>query len=131
MAATADEWKQKGNDALREEKFKVAVECYSKGLDIDEHNHVLYSNRSAAYAKLEQYEDALKDAESAIELKPEWSKGYSRMGYALSKLGRFDDAKKAYQEGLKVDPENPQLKDGLVDADKNIMGIIAVQVSCL
>ena len=119
---TADSWKQKGNDAMKENRFKDALEHYTKGIKIDGSNHVLYSNRSAVFAKLEMYDKALSDAESAIELKPDWPRGYSRMGYALSKLERHEDAKKAYQEGLKLDKDNQQLKDGLVEADRKIMG---------
>ena len=37
-------------------------------------NHILYSNRSAAYIKLEQFEKALADALKAKELDPSWPK---------------------------------------------------------
>jgi len=45
-----------------------------QAIDIDPKNHVLYSNRSAAYAKHEAYEKALEDAEAVIQIKPDWSK---------------------------------------------------------
>lgn len=37
-------------------------------------NHILYSNRSAAYIKLEQFDRALQDALKAKELDPTWPK---------------------------------------------------------
>lgn len=54
--------------------FKAAVEHYTKAIQHDATNHVLYSNRSAAYASLKQYGPALDDANKTIELKPDWSK---------------------------------------------------------
>ena len=80
--------KDQGNKALAANKFDEAVNLYSEAILIDPNNHVLYSNRSAAYAKLAKYENALKDAERAVEIKPDWAKGYSRKLSALSFLNR-------------------------------------------
>jgi stress-induced-phosphoprotein 1 len=35
---------------------------------------VYYSNRSAAHAALEQWEEAAKDARKAVQLRPNWAK---------------------------------------------------------
>lgn len=79
--ATADELKAKGNAALQAENFAEAVKFYSEAIEIDPSNHILYSNRSAAYAKTNEYASALRDAEKTIELKSDWPKGYSRKGW--------------------------------------------------
>jgi len=47
-----------------------------QAIDLAPKNHVLFSNRSAAYAKQENYTAALKDAERVLELKPDWPKVY-------------------------------------------------------
>jgi len=54
--------------------FKTAIEHYSKAIEHDANNHVLFSNRSAAFASLHQYEQALEDANKTIALKPDWGK---------------------------------------------------------
>jgi stress-induced-phosphoprotein 1 len=41
---------------------------------LDGSNHVLYSNRSAAYASMRDYQHALEDAEKTVQLKPDWAK---------------------------------------------------------
>ena len=82
---------------------------YTKAIHMDSANHILYSNRSAAYASLEQWEKALEDADKTVELKPDWGKGYSRKGLALRNLNRMSEALDAYEAGLKVEPENEQL----------------------
>lgn len=107
--------KEKGNVALQEGKFDEAITFYTQAIELDSSNHVLYSNRSAAYAKSGKYLQALEDAEKTVSLKPDWGKGYSRKGSALAYLGRFDESVKAYEKGLQHDPKNEQLKNGLAD----------------
>lgn len=118
--SSADELKSKGNAALQSENYDEAVKYYSQAIEIDSSNHILYSNRSAAYAKTGEYSKSLEDAEKTVSLKSDWGKGYSRKGAALELLGRNDDAIKAYEEGLKYDPSNDQLKDALKNCKDNL-----------
>lgn len=112
--------KERGNAALADNHLDEAIKCYSEALELDEKNAVLYSNRSAAYAKAGLYERSLQDAEKAIELRPDWAKAYSRKGAALAYLGRRHEACAAYESGLQYDPENAQLRESLSET-KRIM----------
>ncbi|XP_060529156.1 stress-induced-phosphoprotein 1 [Cylas formicarius] len=105
--------KDKGNAALGANNIEDAIKFYTEGINLDGKNAVLYSNRSAAYAKANRYDLSLKDAEKAIELKPDWAKAYSRKGAALAYLGKLDAAIATYEKGLQLDPNNSQLKEGL------------------
>mmetsp|Transcript_24767 Transcript_24767/g.42698 ORF Transcript_24767/g.42698 Transcript_24767/m.42698 type:complete len:571 (+) Transcript_24767:91-1803(+) len=117
----AEEAKKKGNEAFAAKDYEPAIKYFSEAIEHDPSNHVLYSNRSAAYASLEQYDKALEDAEKTVSLKPDWGKGYSRKGLALHRLGKFEEAIKCYEDGLKHDPNNEQLKQGLNDASDAAM----------
>ncbi|KAL3498686.1 hypothetical protein ACH5RR_041418 [Cinchona calisaya] len=112
----ADEAKAKGNAAFSAGKYDEAIRHFTEAINFSPANHVLYSNRSAAYASLSKFSDALSDAEKTVELKPDWSKGYSRLGAAHLGLRRYDDAVSAYKKGLEIDPNNEALKTGLADA---------------
>lgn len=112
------EEKNKGNEAFQKGNFLEAINHFSKAIELDPNNHILYSNRSASYASLGKYEDALNDANKCVQIKPEWAKGYSRQGSALHFLGKYDEAIKAYQNGLKLEPNNEQLKQGLLEAER-------------
>lgn len=107
--------KEKGNAALQTGNYDEAIRCYTDAIILDGNNHVLYSNRSAAYAKSEKYQQALEDAEKTVSLKPDWGKGYSRKGSALAYLGRYDESIRAYEKGLQLDPNNPQLRSSLAE----------------
>ena len=45
---SADELKQRGNEAFKVNDFKLACELFTEAITLDSTNHVLYSNRSAA-----------------------------------------------------------------------------------
>lgn len=112
----ADEAKAKGNAAFSAGKFEDAVKYFGDAIALAPENHVLYSNRSAAYASLHKYQDALVDAKKTVELKPDWAKGFSRLGAAYVGLNDYEDAISAYKQGLQIDPANEALKSGLADA---------------
>lgn len=104
--------KEQGNKALAENKFDEAIKLYTEAISYDDKNQILYSNRSAAYAKAGKFEEALADAEKTIELYPTWPKGYSRKGVALAGLQKYADAFQAYSKGLEYDPNNQTLLQG-------------------
>ncbi|XP_055298215.1 stress-induced-phosphoprotein 1 [Sitodiplosis mosellana] len=104
--------KEKGNQALAAEKFDDAIQAYTEAINLDSKNYVLFSNRSAAYAKAGKYELALEDANKTIELNPTWPKGYSRKGSALSYMQKYVEAFEVYQKGLELDPNNAALQQG-------------------
>nr|XP_057942401.1 stress-induced-phosphoprotein 1 isoform X2 [Doryrhamphus excisus] len=112
--------KDQGNKALSAGNIDEAVRCYTEALNLDPKNHVLFSNRSAAYAKKGNYEKALEDACETIKIKPDWGKGYSRKAAAQEFLGRLEDAKMTYQEGLRQESTNQQLKEGLQNIEARL-----------
>lgn len=112
----ADALKAQGNAAFAAGKYDEAVSLFSEAIKLDPHNHVLFSNRSAAQASLQHYDKALEDAKQCVSLKPEWPKGYSRLGAAYHGLEMWGDAIEAYEKGLKLDPASQQLQTALKEA---------------
>ena len=88
-------------------------EKFTQAIELDPSNHVLYSNRSGAYASLKDWQKALDDATKTTEIKPDWAKGWGRKGTALHGEGDLVGASDAFDEALKLDPNNAQAKSGL------------------
>ncbi|CAK62208.1 unnamed protein product (macronuclear) [Paramecium tetraurelia] len=120
--STAQQFKDLGNQAFKENKFEDAAKFYSQAIELNPNDHILYSNRSGAYASLSKYEDALADAEKCISLNSNFAKGYQRKGLALHYLGEFEKAIDAYQQGLAKDPNNALLSEGLKAAQTELQG---------
>lgn len=116
----ADKLKAEGNAAFAAKDFEKAISLFTQAIDVDPNNHVLYSNRSACYASIKDFDGALKDAIKTTELKPDWGKGYSRKGAALHGQGDLVGALDAYEQALKVEPNNAQAKSGLAAVNQAI-----------
>lgn len=116
--AKANEAKARGNASFTQGKFEQAVEDFSEAIRYDPTDHVFWSNRSGAFANLNQFDKALEDAEHCVKLKPDWAKGYSRKGLALFNLKKYQDAIQTYEKGLTLEPSNQALKEGLEQAKK-------------
>ncbi|KAI0170011.1 hypothetical protein GGR52DRAFT_552562 [Hypoxylon sp. FL1284] len=116
--ASVDELKAQGNKAIADKKFDEAVDAFTKAISVDPSNHILYSNRSAAYASKKDWASALNDAEKTTQIKPDWPRGWGRKGAALHGSGDLLGASDAYEEGLKHDPNNAGLKSSLASVKK-------------
>ena len=60
---SVNELKDQGNKAFQAKDYDTAIELFSKAIELDENNFVLWSNRSAAKAGKKQWAAALDDAE--------------------------------------------------------------------
>ena len=111
----AAESKRLGNEAFKAGRYEEALALYEDALAVEvtapsvaaaEAAAALRSNRSACYAALKKFDEALDEAQQCLALRPGWSKGHSRVGAALHGLGRHDEALAAYTEVLSLEPEN-------------------------
>ncbi|KAI0474149.1 hypothetical protein GGR56DRAFT_566833 [Xylariaceae sp. FL0804] len=93
-------------------------DAFTQAIAMAPTNHVLYSNRSAAYASKKDWPNALKDAEKTTEIKPDWPRGWGRKGAALHGSNDLLGASDAYEEGLKLEPNNAGLKSSLASVQR-------------
>ena len=117
---TAKDWKEKGNALVKEKKYKEALDCYTKAIEIEPNDKILYSNRSAMHLNLSEFDKALEDAEKAISLKSDYAKAYLRKGKALEGQQRLQEALDAYKQGLEKDKTNAQLLEASQELEQSM-----------
>lgn len=66
--AQVNELKDQGNKAFQAKDYDTAVTLFTKAIELDPQNHVLFSNRSAAKAGKKEWAAALEDAEAVCNL---------------------------------------------------------------
>ena len=117
---TAVEYKEIGNANFKNRKYAAAIDAYSNAIKVDPRDHLIYSNRSAAYLAGDSAQLALEDAMKCIELKADWAKGYSRKGAALYALRDYAGALEAYTAGSKLDGNDKGCLDGIASMQKHL-----------
>jgi tetratricopeptide (TPR) repeat protein len=66
--STADKLREEGNERFKEGRMSEAVSLYTRAIQHDAANPILFSNRALAYIKLGSFDKAVTDAERCVEL---------------------------------------------------------------
>ncbi|KAG4103414.1 hypothetical protein H8356DRAFT_1645065 [Neocallimastix lanati (nom. inval.)] len=104
------ELKKLGDDSFNSKEYKKAIYCYTKALEFQPNNPILYANRSVCWGELGQLNRALIDADAAIRANPMYAKGHTRRGAALFAMKRYKDAVLSLQSSLNIDPKDELTK---------------------
>ncbi|XP_026731290.1 protein unc-45 homolog B [Trichoplusia ni] len=106
----AETYKNKGNEAFKNENYEEAISLYSKAIDLAEKESrdlaTYLKNRAAAYLKTKDYEKVIKDCDEAIRIVPEDPKALFRRSQALESLQRYEEAYRDAKTIFTVDPTN-------------------------
>ncbi|XP_064477203.1 small glutamine-rich tetratricopeptide repeat-containing protein beta-like isoform X1 [Ornithodoros turicata] len=121
--AEAEMYKQEGNNMMKEEQYPAALEYYTKAISLDGHNAVYFCNRAAAYSKLNNHMEAIKDCQRALKIDPKYGKAYGRIGLAYASLNEHQKAKESYQKAVELDPDNQSYINNLRVAEEKLRGM--------
>ncbi|CAL4084088.1 unnamed protein product, partial [Meganyctiphanes norvegica] len=113
------ELKERGNECVRAGNFAEAVIHYSYAIKIDSCSPQLYSNRSYAFLKMQQFYHALQDAEDAIHLDSGWAKGYFRRGEVEFATNHFGLALESYRRASQLQ-NDPTLLECVLRANREL-----------
>jgi tetratricopeptide (TPR) repeat protein len=90
-------------------EFTLAIDDYSKAIELDPKEAQSWLNRGNAYFAQEDMEKALADFDTALELSPGLPAAVIGRGKAHNVRGQLDQAIADYNEALVINPEDVQL----------------------
>lgn len=93
----------RGNEMANVGEYTAAIDLFTEAIKLDPRDFRFFGNRSYCFDRIQQYEKALRDADKAISLQPDWPKGYFRKGRALGGLKLNVEAEQAFMQVLKLD----------------------------
>eukprot|EP01133_Synstelium_polycarpum_P001373 gene1373-1576_t len=123
--------KEKGNDYFNQEKYKMAMKYYIRGIwllgeprytlalvdkearVLRETLIVLYLNLATCNIKLLDGRRALTNCEKVMEMGGSSAKFYFRMGQAYTLNKQYDSAKRCLVQAIRIEPNDVKLRDEL------------------
>ncbi|XP_065367843.1 RNA polymerase II-associated protein 3 [Calliphora vicina] len=109
----ANEIKDLGNKHVKMAEYPMAIEAYTKAIQMYPDDAVYYSNRALCYLKLEKYDECIEDCERAIDIDRLAVKAYYRRMMANESLGNNMDALKDCTTVLMIEPKNTEASRSL------------------
>lgn len=89
---TAEQYKAEGNELYKLGKYRLAIESYSKAINLDTTNATFLGNRAAAFMLIGEFQQALSDSSLANSLAPDVPKTMSRIQQAQAQLAILGQA---------------------------------------
>ncbi|XP_047537641.1 small glutamine-rich tetratricopeptide repeat-containing protein beta-like [Vanessa atalanta] len=118
--AEAEKLKNEGNELMKSERHREALEKYSRAIELDPQNSVFFCNRAAAHFKLGEHESAVADCMAALALQPNYGKAHGRLGIALTAMDRHAEARAAFARAAQLEPDNESYKQNLKLAEERL-----------
>lgn len=102
--------KEEGNKAFADGDWSKALSCYTEALSLIEFDTpekaILLKNKAAVHLKVSDYEAAIKDSSSSLDIAPDDPKALFRRCQAYEALEKFEEAYKDARMVQKLDNNN-------------------------
>ncbi|THD21338.1 DnaJ subfamily C member 7 [Fasciola hepatica] len=105
----AEQYKASGNTCYQQGRYDEAVQWYTRAIDEDTENALLYNNRSAAYLMLNKPFEAYEDSSKSIRLNPNYAKAALRYAKCSLCLGKIEEARNTCSTVRNLEPLNADL----------------------
>jgi len=106
LPSQASEWNLKGEHFFNQKRYKEALHCYDKALEIDPQNGKAWNRKGWTLRSLDRHEEALRCLDKALEIDPQNGKAWNNKGRSLGSLDRYEEALRCFDKALKLDPQD-------------------------
>jgi tetratricopeptide (TPR) repeat protein len=94
-----------GNDLREHGNLALAIEHYTKAIEIKPDYADVYGNLGIAYGRLGRYQEAIEASKQAIKLKPDYAEAYCNLGNVYGNLGRYEESIESFKQAIKIKPD--------------------------
>jgi tetratricopeptide (TPR) repeat protein len=98
-----DSYFQAGEDALKHERFKDAIEELEKALELKPEHDLSWRMKASAHLAVGENEEALASMQHALDSRSHDPNSWFLFGTILHQLGRFEEEIKAYDSALRYE----------------------------
>ncbi|MDD3594738.1 MAG: tetratricopeptide repeat protein [Candidatus Gastranaerophilales bacterium] len=96
-------YKNQGNDFITQNKYREAIECYKKAIELQPNYEDAYYNLSRAYFHIKDYQNAKLSNEKLVSISPRNMEYRVNLAASLYKLNEISAAKAQLELGSKID----------------------------
>ena len=97
-------YNNRGIDYGEKGEHDLAVEDFTKAIELKPDYALAYNNRGAVYRSKGEYDKAIEDCNKAIQLKSDYAEPYSNRGAAYRNKADYERAIKDYDRAIKLKP---------------------------
>jgi tetratricopeptide (TPR) repeat protein len=102
----ATQCREQGCELAEAGRMPEALKCFQEGLLFSPQDHLLLELSAQAFLTLDRPMQAVKAAEEAVHLVPDWSDGYLTLARAQRELGEVTVAEQTYRRVIAMDETN-------------------------
>lgn len=99
---------------------ELAIKTWSRVLAQDDKKPQVHSNLSHTYWQLQKYDDAMKSAQKAVELAPEYAAAWLNLGNAHQGLGHLETAIESWEKVLELQPDSVMALSNIGNAYRDL-----------
>lgn len=98
-----------GNSFNDNRKYKEAINCYDKALEINSKNDKSWNNKGIALAMLNKYTEAITCYDKSLKLNSKNDNAWTNKGISLNELDKTEEAIECHNKALEINPNNEKI----------------------
>lgn len=129
-SSTAQEYFRDGYVASMKRDWNAAIDLFNKSIDLNPDNAAVYVQRASAYQMVDRIDDAIRDYEAALRLRPDYYLAMEYLGKLYEMKNEYSKAVEIYSRALPLvkDPKwRSVIQWKITDARKKAMNVRADQ----